>query len=58
MTWTDAAKSGTEFAWGENWRTPNAAEITEEVKNQRKEFYMEDLRMTGIKKQPQRVRLL
>lgn len=32
MTWTDAAKSGTEFAWGENWRTPNAAEITEEVK--------------------------
>lgn len=32
MTWTDAAKSGTEFVWGENWRTPNAAEITEEVK--------------------------
>lgn len=23
MTWTDAAKSGTEFVWGENWRTPN-----------------------------------
>lgn len=33
MTWTDAAKSGTEFVWGENWRTPNAAEITEVVKN-------------------------
>lgn len=33
MTWTDAAKSGTEFAWGENWRTPNAAEITEVVKD-------------------------
>lgn len=29
MTWTDAAKSGTEFVWGENWRTPNADEITE-----------------------------
>lgn len=33
MTWTDAAKSGTEFVWGENWRTPNADEITEVVKN-------------------------
>ena len=32
MTWTDAAKSGTEFAWGENWRTPNAEEVTEKVK--------------------------
>lgn len=32
MTWTDAAKSGTKFVWGENWRTPNADEITEEVK--------------------------
>lgn len=32
MTWTEAAKSGTEFVWGENWRTPNAKEITEEVK--------------------------
>lgn len=27
MTWTDAAKSGTKFVWGENWRTPNADEI-------------------------------
>ena len=33
MTWTEAAKSGTEFVWGENWRTPNAAEITEVVKD-------------------------
>ena len=33
MTWTDAAKSGTKFVWGENWRTPNAAEITEVVKD-------------------------
>lgn len=32
MTWTEAAKSGTEFVWGKNWRTPNAAEVTEEVK--------------------------
>lgn len=32
MTWTEAAKSGTEFVWGENWRTANAAEVTEEVK--------------------------
>lgn len=33
MTWTEAAKSGTEFVWGENWRTPNAKEITEVVKD-------------------------
>lgn len=32
MTWTEAKKPGTEFVWGENWRTPNAAEVTEEVK--------------------------
>lgn len=32
MTWTEAAKSGTEFVWGKNWRTPNAEEVTEEVK--------------------------
>lgn len=32
MTWTEAAKKGTDFVWGENWRTPNADEITEEVK--------------------------
>ena len=32
MTWTEAAKTGKDFAWGENWRTPNADEITEEVK--------------------------
>ena len=33
MTWTEAAKTGKYFAWGENWRTPNADEITEVVKN-------------------------
>lgn len=32
MTWTEAAKKGTDFVWGKNWRTPNADEITEEVK--------------------------
>ena len=32
MTWTEAKKTGTEFAWGENWRTPNAEEVTENVK--------------------------
>lgn len=32
MTWTEAAKKGTDFAWGENWRTANAEEVTEEVK--------------------------
>lgn len=29
MTWNDAKKTGKDFAWGENWRTPNAEEITE-----------------------------
>lgn len=38
MTWTDAAKSGTEFAWGENWRTPNAEEVTEKVKESKEEI--------------------
>lgn len=33
MTWTDAAKTGKDFAWGENWRTANAEEITEVVKD-------------------------
>lgn len=32
MTWTEAKKTGTEFVWGENWRTPNEEEVTEEVK--------------------------
>lgn len=27
MTWTEAAKKGKDFAWGENWRTPNADEV-------------------------------
>lgn len=32
MTWTEAKKTGTEFVWGENWRTPNAGEVTENAK--------------------------
>ena len=38
MTWTDAAKSGTEFVWGENWRTPNAEEVTEKVKESKEKI--------------------
>lgn len=33
MTWAEAAKKGKDFAWGENWRTPNADEITEEIQD-------------------------
>lgn len=33
MTQTDAAKTGKDFAWGENWRTSTAEEITEVVKD-------------------------
>lgn len=32
ITWHEAAKTGKDFAWGENWRTSTAEEITEEVK--------------------------
>ena len=30
MTWTEAAKTGEEYVWGANWRTPTAEEVTEE----------------------------
>ena len=30
MTWTEAAKTGSDYVWGENWRTPTADEVTEE----------------------------
>lgn len=30
MTWYDAAKTGSDFVWGENWRTATADEVTEE----------------------------
>lgn len=29
MTWTEAAKTGTDYVWGENWRTPTAEEVEE-----------------------------
>ena len=29
MTWTDAAKTGKDYVWGENWRTASADEVTE-----------------------------
>ena len=29
MTWTDATKTGKEYVWGENWRTPTAEEVEE-----------------------------
>ena len=33
ITWHEAAKTGKDFAWGENWRTSTAEEITEVVKD-------------------------
>lgn len=33
MTWTEAAKTGKDFAWEENWRTPKADEVTETGKS-------------------------
>lgn len=27
MTWTDAAKTGSDYVWGANWRTPTAEEV-------------------------------
>lgn len=29
MTWTDAAKTGSDYVWGANWRTPTAVEVEE-----------------------------
>lgn len=31
MTWTEAKKTGKNFAWGENWRTPKADEIARDT---------------------------
>ena len=49
MTWTDAAKSGTEFVWGENWRTPNAEEVTEKVKKSKEGISYGGLLMDYVK---------
>lgn len=38
MTWYEAKKTGTEFVWGENWRTPNAEEVTEKVKESKEKI--------------------
>lgn len=32
MTWTDAVKTGDDFAWGKNWRTPTIDEVFGEGK--------------------------
>ena len=32
MTWNDAAKTGEEYVWGENWRTPTIDEVFGEGK--------------------------
>lgn len=32
MTWSEAVKTGDEFAWGKNWRTPTADEVCGEGK--------------------------
>ena len=34
MTWTDAAKTGKDYVWGENWHTPTA------MKSQKKEDFL------------------
>lgn len=39
MTWTEAKKTGTEFVWGENWRTPNAEEVTENAKKSKEGIF-------------------
>ena len=49
MTWTEAAKSGTEFVWGENWRTPNAEEVTEKVKKSKEGISYGGLLMDYVK---------
>ena len=38
MTWNEAKKTGKEFAWGENWRTPNEEEVTENVKESKEKI--------------------
>ena len=58
MTWTEAKKTGTEFVWGENWRTANAEEVTEEVKVSNEGILYGGLLYDWEKKQPQMVHLL
>ena len=49
MTWTEAKKTGTEFVWGENWRTPNAEEVTEKVKKSKEGISYGGLLMDYVK---------
>ena len=49
MTWTEAKKTGTEFVWGENWRTPNAEEVTENVKESKEGILYGGLLMDYVK---------
>lgn len=49
MTWNEAKKTGKEFAWGENWRTPNAEEVTEEVKKSKEGILYGGLLMDYVK---------
>lgn len=49
MTWTEAKKTGTEFVWGENWRTPNAEEVTEKVKESKEGISYGGLLMDYVK---------
>ena len=49
MTWNEAKKTGKEFAWGENWRTPNAEEVTEKVKESKEGILYGGLLMDYVK---------
>lgn len=49
MTWNEAKKTGKEFAWGENWRTPNAEEVTENVKESKEGILYGGLLMDYVK---------
>ena len=49
MTWYEAKKTGKEFAWGENWRTPNEEEVTENVKESKEGILYGGLLMDYVK---------
>ena len=49
MTWNEAKKTGKEFAWGENWRTPNEEEVTENVKESKEGILYGGLLMDYVK---------
>ena len=49
MTWNEAKKTEKEFVWGENWRTPNAEEVTEKVKKSKEGILYGGLLMDYVK---------